>query len=134
LFYREIPVNRVVATVPREICADAALGGRKSFLNHKSLNRKGPVLPVWHMGCKEVWRGFLPRGFPEVFFEEDKPMHVNFRSLHDYHDFLYSEYETVNGVGDQIVGDQFARGVRKFADLTDDLSLDDSIVDLDDLG
>jgi len=61
-------------------------------------------------------------------------MHVNFRSLHDYHDFLYSEYETVNGVGDQIVGDQFARGVRKFADLTDDLSLDDSIVDLDDLG
>lgn len=59
-------------------------------------------------------------------------MHVNFRSLHDYRDFLYSEYETVNGVGDQ-VSDQFSRGIRKFADLTDDLSLDESIVDLDDL-
>lgn len=60
-------------------------------------------------------------------------MHVNFRSLHDYQDFLYSEYEAVSGTGDP-VSDHFSRGIRKFADLTDDLSLDDSIVDLDDLG
>ena len=59
-------------------------------------------------------------------------MHVNFRSLHDYRDFLYSEYEVVNGVGDQ-VSDLFVRDIRTFSDLTDDLSLDDAIVDLDDL-
>lgn len=60
-------------------------------------------------------------------------MHVNFHSLHDYRDFLYSEYETSNGVGDP-VDERFARGIRTFSSLGDDLSLDDSVVDLDDIG
>lgn len=59
-------------------------------------------------------------------------MHVNFRSLHDYSDFLYSEYEAVNAAG-ETAGDRFARGFRTFADMGDDLSLDDSLVDLDDI-
>ncbi len=59
-------------------------------------------------------------------------MHVNFNSLHDYRDFLYSEFENVSGTAESF-GDRFARGVRTFATLTDDLSLDDSLVDLEDL-
>lgn len=59
-------------------------------------------------------------------------MHVNFNSLQDYRDFLYSEFENVSGSGESF-GDRFTQGVRKFATLTDDLSLDDSLIDLEDL-
>jgi hypothetical protein len=59
-------------------------------------------------------------------------MQVNFNSVDEYHDFLYSEFGNVSGSGESY-GDRFVEGARAVDLLCADLSLDDSLLDLDDL-
>jgi len=59
-------------------------------------------------------------------------MQVNFNSVDEYHDFLYSEFGNVSGSGESY-GDRFVAGSKAVDLLCADLSLDDSLLDLDDL-
>lgn len=56
-------------------------------------------------------------------------MHVNFNSMNEYRDFLYSEFGNVSGLSESY-GDRFAAASKAIERLCDDLSLDNDILDL----
>ena len=59
-------------------------------------------------------------------------MQVNFNSVDEYHDFLYSEFGNVSGSGESY-GDRFQAASKAVDQISSDLSLDDSLLDLDEL-
>lgn len=60
-------------------------------------------------------------------------MQVNFNSMDEYRDFLYSEFGNVSGSG-ETYGDRFAKATKDLDLLSTDLSLDDdSLLDLEEL-
>ncbi len=60
-------------------------------------------------------------------------MQVNFSSIDEYRDFLYSEFGNVSGSGESY-GDRFALATKTVDRLCADLSLDDSLLDMEELG
>ncbi len=56
-------------------------------------------------------------------------MHVNFNSMDEYRDFLYSEFGNVMGSVESY-GDRFAAAAKAVDLLGDDLSLDSDILDM----
>jgi len=60
-------------------------------------------------------------------------MQVNFNSMDEYRDFLYSDFGNVSGSGESY-GDRFAKASKAVDRLCGDLSLDDALLDMDDLG
>jgi len=59
-------------------------------------------------------------------------MQVNFNSLDEYRDFLYSEFGNVSGSGESY-GDRFVMASKAVDLISADLSLDDSLLDLEEL-
>lgn len=57
-------------------------------------------------------------------------MQVNFNSIDEYHDFLYSDFGNVSGSGESY-GDRFAKATKAVDLMSADLSLDDSLLDLE---
>jgi len=57
-------------------------------------------------------------------------MQVNFNSIDEYRDFLYSEFGNVSGSSESY-GDRFTKATKAVGLLSDDLSLDDSLLDLE---
>lgn len=59
-------------------------------------------------------------------------MHVNFNSIDEYRDFLYSDFGNMTG-STESYGDRFIQAAKAVDYLCADLSLDDSLLDLDEL-
>ncbi len=59
-------------------------------------------------------------------------MQVNFNSMDEYRDFLYSEFGNMSG-STESYGDRFALATKAVDYLGADISLDDSLLELDDL-
>lgn len=60
-------------------------------------------------------------------------MQVNFNSMDEYRDFLYSDFGNMMG-STESYGDRFVQASKAVDLLCTDLSLDDSLLDLNDLG
>ena len=60
-------------------------------------------------------------------------MQVNFNSIDEYRDFLYSDFGNMTG-STESYGDRFTKATKAVDLLCADLSLDDSLLDLEELG
>ncbi len=60
-------------------------------------------------------------------------MQVTFNSIDEYRDFLYSDFGNMTG-STESYGDRFVQASKAVDQLCTDLSLDDSLFDLDELG
>ncbi len=59
-------------------------------------------------------------------------MQVNYNMMNEYSDFLHPDAGTVSGLRES-VGDRFTTAAKAFDFLSTDLSLDDAILDLEEL-